>query len=192
MTNDNTLRDINIYSFNDDKTLNVHSHAQSAYFDDHNWILKNVTQVFFTSNKIVKNKIKLAKWPTLLNVKIIDTIHSELESLPALGLYRYAVFLDRNHSSSKKYWLLFWNKIFSPLSITAMILLAVPLAFNSSRTANQGIRIITSVAIGVSYTIINEIVGQFGLLYSIPPFISAGFVTISCLFIAFFLIKRII
>lgn len=191
LLNDDTLRDINIYSFNDDKTLKVHSYAQSAYYDDQNWILKNVRQVFFTENKIVRNEIELAKWPTFLDSEIIETIRSELFSLSASGLYHYALFLERNHLNNQKYWLLFWNKIFSPLSIAAMLLLAVPLAFNSSRTANQGVRLIISVAIGVSYTLINKIVGQFGLIYNIPSFICAGLVTILCLLLAFFLIKRI-
>ena len=190
ITSDKTLGNVNIFTFSDDKKLKVSTWAGSAQFDGEDWILKDIKQTFISNDKVVINKIKQARWPTLLDLELVDVIISSLENLSASGLYRYSSYLDANNLESNQYWLAFWNKLVQPFSIAAMLLLAVPFVFSSSRAGNAGSRLMTGVFIGIVFTIANKITGQFGLVYSISPLISASFVTVSTFIIASYMIKR--
>lgn len=187
---DNTLGKVTIFTFNDDKTLRVSTRAENAYFDNDNWILNNIRQTFITDDKVVINEIAQARWPTLLDLELVDVIISKLEHLSAYGLYRYARFLDDNNLDSAQYWLIFWNKVTSPLAIVAMLLLAVPFVFDSSRTNNAGNRLMLGVLIGVTFTIANKITSQFGLVYNISPALSASLVSLITVVLAIILIRR--
>ncbi|MDX2506463.1 MAG: LPS export ABC transporter permease LptG [Gammaproteobacteria bacterium] len=190
ITSNNTLGNVSIFNFNEDKTLKVNTRAESAHFNNGEWILKDIKQTFFTSNQVVVNDIEQARWPTLLDLDLVDAIVTKLEYLSAFGLYRYATYLDDNSLDSNQYWLVFWNKIVSPFSIAAMLLLAVPFVFDSSRTSNAGNRLMMGVFIGVTFTIANKISAQFGLVYNISPFLSASLITMTSIVIASVLIRR--
>lgn len=190
ITSNNTLGKLSIFTFNEDKTLNVSTLAASARYNGEDWILKGIKQTFITRDKVITNQIDQARWPTLLDLELVDVIISRLENLSAFGLYRYSSYLDANNLESNQYWLAFWNKIVQPLSIAAMLLLSVPFVFSSSRTSNAGTRLMIGVFIGVIFTIANKITAQFGLVYDINPLVSASLVTVGAFFIASILIRR--
>jgi lipopolysaccharide export system permease protein len=186
----NSLGKVSIFSFNDDHTLRVSTSAQNAQFIDDHWVLNQIKQTFIRDDKIIVNEIDKARWPTLLDLELVDVIVSKLEHLSAAGLFRYASYLDDNNLDSSQYWLIFWNKVISPFSIAAMLLLAVPFVFDSSRTSNAGNRLMLGVLIGVVFTITDKIAAQFGLVYHINPIISASAITLLTFIIASLLIKR--
>lgn len=190
ITSDKTLGNVTIFSFSDDKTLKVSTQARQAYYDGKDWILNDIQQTFITEDKVIVNQIDKARWPTLLDLELVDVIISKLEYLSAAGLYRYSSYLDANNLDSTQYWLAFWGKIVQPFSIAAMLLLSVPFVFSSSRTSNAGSRLMIGVFIGVIFTIANKITAQFGLVYDLSPFFSASFITISVFIIASLLIRR--
>ncbi|MCU7939885.1 MAG: LPS export ABC transporter permease LptG [gamma proteobacterium symbiont of Bathyaustriella thionipta] len=190
ITSDKTLGNVSIFSFSDDKSLKVSTQAASAYYDGNDWILNDIQQTFISEDKVVVNKIDKARWPTLLDLELVDVIISKLEYLSASGLYRYSTYLDVNNLDSTQYWLAFWDKMVQPFSIAAMLLLSVPFVFSSTRTSNAGSRLMIGVIIGVIFTIANKITAQFGLVYDLSPFFSASFVTISIVIIASLLIRR--
>ncbi|MBE9526243.1 MAG: LPS export ABC transporter permease LptG [Proteobacteria bacterium] len=182
---------ITMFTFDEDKTLKVSTKAAKAKFNGEDWVLYDIQQTFITQEKIVTNKVDKAIWPTLLNMELVDVIVSKLEFLPARGLFQYAEYLDSNGLDSQQYWMAFWSKIIAPFSIAAMLLFAVPFVFDSSRTNNAGNRLMIGVFIGVIFTIANKVVAQFGLVYSLSPFISASLVTLITFTIAVLLIRRI-
>ncbi|MCU7834173.1 MAG: LPS export ABC transporter permease LptG [gamma proteobacterium symbiont of Taylorina sp.] len=191
ITPNKELINVSIFTFNTDKTLKVSTLAKKADYNGKNWILHDVKQTFITKDKLIVNKIDKARWPTLLNLELVEAIISKLQFLPASGLYHYASYLDNNGLDSKQYWMAFWNKIIAPFSIVAMLLFAVPFMFDSSRTNNIGNRLMMGVFIGVTFTIANQITAQLGLVYHISPLISATLVTLLTFIAAFFLIRRI-
>lgn len=189
---DKSLNDISIFDFNEDRTLNVSTSAKHAYFSNGEWILEDIEQTFFSNSELRQHKLDKARWPTLLDLELVDVIISELENLSAVGLYRYASYLDKNDLDSAQYWLAFWNKIIAPFSMAAMLLLAIPFVFDSIRSSNTGSRIMIGLFIGVTFTIANLIAAQFGLVYHIYPFVSASFMTISTFLIAIVMIRKMV
>ncbi len=191
ITSDQTLGQLTIFNFDDNKTLKSSTRAKSAYYNGKDWILQDIKQTFITEDKVVTQSMAQARWPTLLDLELVDVIVSNLQTLSAMGLYRYSSYLDANNLDSNQYWLAFWNKLVQPFSIAAMLLLAVPFVFSSSRSGNAGSRLMIGIFIGIVFTIANQITAQFGLVYSINPLFSASLVTICTFIIASLLIRRI-
>jgi len=190
ITSDKTLGKVNIYTFSEDKKLNIITLAEQAHYDGKDWILKGIEQIFITEKKVHSTYIEQARWPTLLDLELVDVIISNLEYLSVSGLYRYSSYLDANNLDSSQYWLAFWNKLTQPFTIAAMLLLSVPFAFSSSRASNAGSRLMIGIFIGIAFTISNKISAQFGLVYGFSPLFSASFITINTLIIAFIMIRR--
>ncbi len=190
ITSNNTLGNITIFTFSDDNELEVSIRASDAYHDGNTWVLNNIEQTFITDKQVFVRKTAKARWSDLLDLELMNVIMSKLEYLSISGLYRYAHYLDKNKLNSQQYWLAFWTKIIQPFSIIAMLLLAIPFVFSTTRTTNAGSRLMIGIFIGVSFTIANRIMAQFGLVYDINPFLSASFVTISVVIIASILIRR--
>lgn len=190
ITSNNTLGHLTIFTFSEDKTLKSSTWADSAYYNGEDWILQGIKQTFITENKVVTHTMEKARWPTLLDLELVDVIISNLQSLSAAGLYRYSTYLDANNLDSNQYWLAFWNKMVQPFSIAAMLLLAVPFVFSSARTGNAGSRLMIGIFIGIAFTIANKITAQFGMVYDINPLLSASLITIITVFIASFMIRR--
>jgi len=190
ITSDKTLGKVSIFTFAEDKTLQVTTLADSARYDGKDWILKGIKQIFISENKVTTKQIEMARWPTLLDLELVDVIISKLEFLSVSGLYRYSSYLDANNLDSTQYWLAFWNKLVQPFTIAAMLLLSVPFVFSSSRSNNAGSRLMIGVFIGVVFTIANKISAQFGLVYGLNPLLSASFVTLSTFIIATIMIRR--
>jgi len=190
ITSGKTLSKISIYTFSEDKKLQIITLAEQAQYDGKNWILNGIEQILITENKVSSKYIEQARWPTLLDLELVDVFISNLEYLSIFGLYNYSSYLDANNLDSGQYWLAFWNKLILPFTIAAMLLLSVPFAFSSSRSNNAGNRIMIGIFIGIVFTISNKISAQFGLVYGLSPLLSASFITTSTFITAFIMIRR--
>ncbi len=190
VTTDKKLQNVSIFTFTDDKKLKVSTLAKNAYYDGQAWILNDIQQTFISDDKIVLNKLDKARWPTLLDLALVDAVITKLEYLSSEGLYRYATYLDENNLDSQQYWLIFWDKIMQPFSIIAMLLLSIPFIFSSIRTNNAGSRLMIGILIGVTFSIANKISAQVGLVYEFNPLLSASFVSLLTILLASSLIHK--
>ena len=81
--------------------------------------------------------------------------------------------IKNNELEYSKYELVYWTKVFSPLTILAMVLLAVPFVFGSVRHVTIGKQILIGFLTGLSFYILSRLIGQVGLVYGVPAALSA-------------------
>ena len=186
---DKTLSGISIYSFKNGK-MNEAMYAQEAIYINDNWLLKDIKVTRFNENSLDTYQIPETVWDVPLKLNLVDILSEEIKNLSAAELYQYANYLDQNQLDSSPYYLQFWQKITAPFTLLVMIFLAYPFAISDTRANNMGVRIVIGVILGLSFSILNKISAEFGLLYHFPPFISAVFFTILTLFASVFLIKK--
>lgn len=104
----------------------------------------------------------------LLNVLVV------LPQYMSMGeLWRYARFLDANGLESASYWLAWWGKLFAPLQVMAMLLLALPFALATRRTGGAGQRMVIGILLGLALLILTRLLTQGGLLIGLPPMLAA-------------------
>ena len=74
-----------------------------------------------------------------------------------------------HHQESLKYW----QRLLTPLTTAAMVLLALPFAFGSNRSGQQGTRLVIGILLGVAYYVTSGVIANLALLLHWPPLLGA-------------------
>lgn len=174
----NKLEDIYIYEFDENDRLRIATHAGSASYRNNQWLLHDIHQSVIEEDGISRNRIELAAWNSLLNPDMLNLVTVKPHYLTVKGLIDYISYLKRNEQNSDQYEYALWKKLVTPVTVTVMILLAVPLVKTYSKSVSISQRIFIGCFIGIAFHIINEVSGQMGVVYSINAVISATFPTL--------------
>lgn len=175
---DDRMLGVDLYIFNKDRQLERRIYAKTAEFDGKVWQMSDVTETTISPDGIQQVQHDVMPWQTVLDTELVDTISYNPDSLSIWNQVKYIDYLRSNGLDSRLYELAFWNKIIAPLTILAMVLLAVPFVFGSQRNTSMGKRIILGFLIGVVFYIVSRLMGQMGLVYALPAFLSASIPTL--------------
>lgn len=187
---DGSLTGIKVYTFNELNELEEIIIAAKAKQKDNNWILKNVTIKQLGNNFKIEKKESMS-WKTLLSPDLVDVVSVSPENLAIWNLQSYIAYLEENSLDTSLYKLSFWSKLFMPITIGAMVLIAVPFVLGSLRHASIGQRILVGFIGGLIFYLVNRLSGQAGVVYGLPAFISASTPTIIVLATSLYFIRRI-
>ncbi|MCW8091742.1 LPS export ABC transporter permease LptG [Alteromonas sp. ASW11-130] len=185
-----SLKDISIFSFNQDLTLNAITYAESGIFEENNWFLENVDITRFTEEKIDVEKHKRQNWNSSLTPDKLGIVAVKPEALSIEGLTDYIAYLDNNDQDTSRYELAFWRKILQPISIGVMMLMALSFIFGPLRSVTMGARVIMGVLTGFGFFITNEVFGPLSLVYQFPPILGAILPSVLFAAIAAYLLRR--
>lgn len=191
---DNQLAGISIYSFNKERRLQTVRYAASAQYDASKklWELAQVDESDLTDPQQVKGSQTLSgEWKTTLTPDKLGVVALDPTALSITGLYSYAKYLKQSGQVSGRYELNMWSKIFQPLSVAVMMLMALSFIFGPLRSVSMGMRVITGISFGFLFYVLDQIFGPLSLVYNIPPLLgallpSAAFFAIS----VYMLLKR--
>lgn len=167
------LEGVTRYEFDGAHHLLASYYARSLTLENGQWLLHDLVKTTFKNNQTHSEQSAKATWdlvltPNLLNVGVIEP---EAMSLPKL--VEYSRSLQKNHLQASSFQLEFWQRIFQPLAILVMILLAVPFVFVAPRSINIGRRILLAIIVGFAFYILAALLGQFSIVFQFPPIIAA-------------------
>ncbi|MBM7344409.1 LPS export ABC transporter permease LptG [Erwinia sp. INIA-01] len=191
---DNQLAGISIYSFNHDRRLQSVRYAASAKYNAEKkvWELAQVDQSDLTDPEQVKGSQTLSgEWKTSLTPDKLGVVALDPEALSIRGLYNYTKYLEQSGQTPGRYQLNMWSKIFQPLSVAVMMLMALSFIFGPLRSVSMGFRVVVGISFGFLFYVLDQIFGPLSLVYHIPPLLgallpSAAFFAVS----VFLLLKR--
>jgi lipopolysaccharide export system permease protein len=165
----NLIRDINIYRFDDGRLVSA-SHAAKARFDKGHWMLRDIatTRLKGTTGAVASHR-QSAVWSTLLDPGLLRLFVVDPRDLSAQGLSRYIGYLQDNHLDTTQYRIAFWAKIVRPVTVLAMVLLAIPFVFGPLRSVTTGQRMLVGVLAGIAFYLLNTTVIQVGEVVGAPP-----------------------
>ncbi|KMT66400.1 LPS export ABC transporter permease LptG [Catenovulum maritimum] len=184
------LSDVTIYDF--DKSLNLTKvvSAQSAEFQQSDWLLKNVEETLISPDKIEKITFNEQVWQTKLTPDKLTIVAATPEALSITELSDYLDYLKTNEQESGRYQLAFWRKILQPITVAVMMLMALSFIFGPLRSTSMGTRILMGVMTGFGFFISNRIFGPVVLVYEFPPVLGALLPSLLFTLIAINMIKR--
>lgn len=186
----NELVDVDLAVVDDNRELVQIVHASTARHDGHQWRLYDVSISHLSLDGVRQEHLAEKTWDSLLAADIVETVSFNPDTLSIIKQFEYIKYLRNNGLSSRVYELAMWSKVFSPLTIIAMILLAVPFMFGLSRSTTLGKQVMLGFLFGIVFFIGNRLMGQVGLVYNISPALSAGIPTLFVFGLAFLLFKR--
>lgn len=167
------LVNVTRYRFNDDRQLELATHAREAQIKDHHWIFSDVIQSEIAPDKIIQKNYPTLTWPSVVDPEVLQVLVADPDELSIAGLYRYMDYLKDNSLDTKHYALEFWKKIFEPLSIMVMVFTAIPFIFGPLRNATMGLRMLAGISVGFLFFMMNKIFGPIALVYNWPPILGA-------------------
>ena len=175
VTDDAKLNDIYIYTFDQHRNLTELKHANQASYseDESKWTLRQVNHSMISKDEITTSNRLSEKWETNLTPDKLGAVPLRPTSLSISGLYNYISFLRETGQDVSRFELTFWRKIFQPVSVGVMMLLALSFIFGSLRSVTAGARIVTGICFGFLFYVVNEIFGQMSVVYNMPAVFGA-------------------
>ena len=89
-------------------------------------------------------------------------------------LYTLTRFMAANGLNHQQQSLKLWQRLLTPLTTAAMVLLALPFTFGNARSGQQGTRLVTGILLGVAYYVISGVIANLALLLHWPPLLGAA------------------
>jgi len=189
--NTGRLIGITLYQFDENNFIKRQITAAQATYDGEQWILKSVKETSQVNNAYVVKNMHEMKWKTLLDLGMVKIVAAKPELLPLWKLKDYISYLKNNELDYSKYELAYWSKIFSPLTMLAMVLLAVPFVFGSMRQVSIGKQILLGFVVGLIFFLGSKLIGQVGLVYKVPAILSALLPTLIVIAVTIWSYRRI-
>lgn len=169
----NTARDIYVYEFGAQQTLERFWYASDAAYDRKRWAATGVVENRITEAGVVTERHDSQEWQVSLTPKQIRRVSLLPEYLSLADLWRSSAELTGRRENPHRYQLAFWNRATIPFVTLMMITLAVPLVLTALRGARLGQRIVLGALLGVGFQMFTETFATFGLAYGVPPLMSA-------------------
>lgn len=168
------VADVFIYEFDEDNRLRISTYAKSARYNGKRWVLEGISQTILEDGEIRTRQVDMATWDSLLKPDLITMIAINPDSLSIWSLVKYIGFLSSNRQNSQRYEHALWIKLTYPLATIVMVFLAIPMVLRASRSTTVGRSILLGGLIGLGFHLLNQAAGHLGVVFELPPVISAA------------------
>ena len=173
---DMTLVGVRIYEFDQGMQLRSLRMAESGkYGDDGRWRLANVrtTALGMQSARVTTSASEV--WETILRPSLLTVYQVAPERLELNTLWDNMRLLGGSSQKTTRFEIAFWNKVFYPVAVVVMMILALPFAYIQRRSGGVGARIFAGTMLGLAFFLIGRLFTNLGLLNDWPPLFSAVF-----------------
>ena len=121
---------------------------------------------------------------------LIDSLKKETDELTTWNIIKQIQFLSDNKLRSGIFEVELYKRLIKPITLMAMILLAMLFVFGSTRDVTLGRKIFFGVSLGLSFEMLSRIGGAMALSLDFNPMISAVLPTTVVMVIAITLLIR--
>jgi lipopolysaccharide export system permease protein len=181
---------IEIYQLNEEGKLIQTLIAETANQIEDQWRLETVWSVQYKNHSIQSKDFVELIYTGKISSKLLDALLIEPRQMSSVDLHDYKAFLVKNNLDDSVESLVFWQKIFLPLTVIVMCLLAVPFVLGSQRQGNAGQRLIIGILLGLAYVVSSRLITQFGIQVNLLPIINAIAPTVLFFILSIYLLYR--
>ncbi|MDP4946081.1 MULTISPECIES: LPS export ABC transporter permease LptG [unclassified Alishewanella] len=168
------LQEITIYQFDENLALQQKITAISAVYIEDAWRLQQVTALNFTPEQIIRVEAESQRWRSTLTPEKLGVVTVKPEMLSLQGLIEYVDYLQQNGQDASRYQLAYWRKVLQPVTVGAMLLLALSFIFGPLRSVTMAARVLLGILTGFGFYMSNEVFGPLALVYQLPPLAGAA------------------
>jgi lipopolysaccharide export system permease protein len=188
---DTSLHDLKVYEFNQDWELErIMTAEKGAWLGKDKWKLGGVADTNFTKDGIKVSRVESSEWKSVLSPDILGVMLVSPEKMSTPALVNYINHLKENKQQTTRYEVALWSKMFYPLAIPVIMLLALPFAFHSPRAGGIALKVFLGILAGLAFHLSNRLFSHVGLLNDWPPFFTAAAPSLVFLAVALAVLKR--
>jgi lipopolysaccharide export system permease protein len=180
------------FQFDDNRRLLETSFSSRATYNptENHWVEENVSSTLFLDQSTRKQKFITRQWFTELTPEVLTLNILPPDSLSIRTLYSYINFLEERNADTASYRLAFWKKVLHPLAILGLVLVGISFIFGPLREATMGYRIFVGVLFGISFRLVQDILGPLSIVFNIFPVLAVLMPIVICACLGFVLLKR--
>jgi lipopolysaccharide export system permease protein len=153
---------IKIYQLDDQQRLIQALHAKKALISNRGWVLQDIDVSRFHVQNVERLHIDKQLYHGNLSDTLLESLSVNPQQMSISDLTTYIRFLDENNLDSQSESLFLWRKVYAPLGVLIMGLLAVPFVLGSQRQSNTGQRLVKGILLGLSYFVVERLFIQTG------------------------------
>lgn len=187
---DGALLDITVYELDSTPRLRSAIAISRARHDNDAWLLEDLRRSDFSDQGIEVDQSDSSRWAVLIDPRLATLLTRDAGTLSLPELGRYIAYLQCNASDVAFYRLAYWQRWAAPLSVLAMLLLAVSLVLGPLGRKSIPQRLLAGVAAGLVFKLFSDITAHAGLVYGFPPWASALLPSVAVLAAGVLLLKR--
>ena len=160
------------YQFDQQQNLKQASFSTRATYNvsSGKWIEENVSITRFEENNTVTEKQITRDWVSDLSPDVLTVNILPPSSLPIPILKDHIAFLRQQGATTGIYELAFWHKLLQPAAMLALVIVAISFVFGPLREATMGFRIFVGVLTGISFKMLQDLLGPFSIVFELPIF----------------------
>ena len=162
--------------------------SQSAIFDGQNINMDSTNIFSIDSTKSLDDidlkERNLYKKRVAFDQDLINSLEKEPKDLSTFTILKQIQFLTDNKLRAEVFEVELYKRLVKPITLIAMILLAMLFIFGSTRDATLGRKIFFGVAIGLSFELISRIGGALALSFDFSPILSTFVPAIAIMIVA--------
>jgi lipopolysaccharide export system permease protein len=152
--------------------------SENAVFDGISLIDMNSTKIFSIDDSSVIDTISLKERNSYnktvsFDQDVIDSLEKEPKDLTTWTIIKQIQFLSDNKLRSGVFEVELYKRLIKPVTLVAMILLAMLFIFGSTRDTTLGRKIFFGVALGLSFEMLSRIASAMSLSFDFNPLMSA-------------------
>jgi lipopolysaccharide export system permease protein len=180
LASDGTMKDVRIFEFDNQGHLVSMTQGATGSFGDHeDWLLNTVDRTEFGTadakdGHVSRQFLDQLRWPTSVTAEMVAAAVLKPARMGTIDLFQYIQHLSSNNQSAQKYEIQFWKKVFYPLSCLVMVVLALPFAYFHFRSGGIASYVFGGVMAGISFVLLNNVLGDLGSLRGWQPWITAA------------------
>lgn len=180
LLDDGSLRDIQLYEFQADGSIRRLIKAGKAQIlEDEAWLLKSVDLLEFPDRTsgatgVSQQRLDTWRWPNAISADMVAAALLNPERMNSLSLFKYIGHLKANKQESQKFEIVFWRKVFYPLSCLVMVVLSLPFAYLHFRSGGIASHVFAGVVVGISFFLLNNLFGYVGTLQQWQPWLASA------------------
>jgi len=185
---------VTIYQVSPSNKIDTIITSESANFDGTSLAMENVNIISIdeinNSAEITSKKRNNYNKTVSFDQDLIDSLKREPKELTTWNIYKKIQFLSKNKQNSSNFEVELYKRIFKPVTLIAMILLAMLFIFGSNRDVSLGRKIFLGVVLGLSFELISRIGSALSLSFNFSPLMSAVLPTLIIIVLAIVLLSR--
>lgn len=179
--------------------------ADFAEFDDEQqqWRLKTAREQHINQENLIDTPFPMTalQWQAKTHQELLINLPFEPSALALMSqdkknwswqeLNSHIRHLKESGLQTQGLELALWRKIAHPVSLFAMLALALTLLFSAGRSASMGGRVTLGIVIGLVFFLLNRVVGDMSALANVPAAVSALFLPSFILSVSLFVLVRL-
>jgi lipopolysaccharide export system permease protein len=173
---DLTLVGVRIYEFDNNLHLKLVRNAESGTFvGNGQWRLKAVRTTEISPAETRVSQVDDYAWDTVLRPSLLTVYQVAPEKLELNTLWENMRVLGTGAQKTARFEIAFWNKVFYPVSVLVMMIVALPFSYFQRRQGGVGFRMFAGTILGLTFFLIGRLFSNLGVLNDWPPLFSAAF-----------------